>query len=436
VSGTRVDPSLHRPTPATTVLVIVCVVAFVAQLALALRLSTAPRATLLRSIWILDDLRIYDRLGGLVAARAWVDGEFWRAMMTVFLHGSWLHLAVNALALWSVGRWLERAIGSLRTLVVFLVGGLTGSLLSLSFSEAAVVVGASGGVFALAAALVAVRWSARGATAEAVEPVEAGSLARQLLFWIALGAALPLLGAGSLISQAGHVGGLLAGVALGLGFAAPDALGRWIGQGTAAALLLGGAIGASRPVAQDAQLFLIAGHHLAQDDHAAALPVLERLLKLESGDPDVQNALAYCLALAGEDLPRAERLVRAALEQRPSLPSYIDTLGWVECRQGRASEGQATLLRAISLGGWNAEIVGHVAACPAAAAPHAEAMRDGSGEIGAAEQGAKDPAPAHGSESRPADAPAPHRDGMKVDDDAEAAEPHSADLGSREPGPP
>lgn len=384
MSDPRAEPMPHRPTPATAVLVVVCVVAFVAELALALRLSASPRDTLLRSVWILDDFRVYDRLGGLVAARAWVDGEFWRAMMTVFLHGSWLHLAVNALALWSVGRWVERAIGSLRTLVIFLVGGLTGSLLSLSFSEAAVVVGASGGVFAVAAALVALRWSARGAAADAVEPVEAGSLARQLLFWIALGAALPLLGAGSLISQAGHVGGLLSGIALGLGFAAPDAIGRLIGQCTAAALLLGGAIGASRPVAQDAQLFLIAGHHLAQDDHASARPVLERLLKLESGNPDVQNALAYCLALAGEDLERAERLVTSALSQRPGLPSYLDTLGWVQCRQGRTAEGQGSLLRAVSLGGWNSEIVGHVATCATAGVTASPGASDqgGTGMVG------------------------------------------------------
>lgn len=101
--------------------------------------------------------------GAKVNASIWA-GEVWRLFSSVFVHANFTHFLLNALGILALGRALERSGGSRRTVLLFALGGLGGSLASLAFTSAPSV-GASGAVFALVAAVLT-----DGARARLVRP--------------------------------------------------------------------------------------------------------------------------------------------------------------------------------------------------------------------------------------------------------------------------
>jgi membrane associated rhomboid family serine protease len=88
-----------------------------------------------------------------------VVGEDWHvtAITSMFMHGDWLHLIGNMLFLWIFGNNVEDALGKVRYLVFYLLGGLTATALqtaitlSSSGEQAAEIpnLGASGAVSAV-----------------------------------------------------------------------------------------------------------------------------------------------------------------------------------------------------------------------------------------------------------------------------------------------
>jgi tetratricopeptide (TPR) repeat protein len=60
----------------------------------------------------------------------------------------------------------------------------------------------------------------------------------------------------------------------------------------------------------------------------------ESLLRDRPEDASLLNALGYSLADRGEKLPRAETMIRKALEASPDNPAFLDSLGWVRFRRG------------------------------------------------------------------------------------------------------
>ena len=54
--------------------------------------------------------------------------EPWRLLTAVFVHGGFLHLALNMLALWMLGQSLEPMLGRARFLALYLISGLGGSV--------------------------------------------------------------------------------------------------------------------------------------------------------------------------------------------------------------------------------------------------------------------------------------------------------------------
>lgn len=95
------------------------------------------------------------------------QGEFYRLLSSMFLHASIysgngelaltnsLHLVFNMLALYSVGGEIERFFGHVRFALVYILGGLAGSVASAVLNGPAVnSIGASGAVFAILAAEV------------------------------------------------------------------------------------------------------------------------------------------------------------------------------------------------------------------------------------------------------------------------------------------
>jgi len=132
-------------------------------------------------------------------------GEAWRLVTPVFLHADLLHIGVNMYSLWALGPAVERFFGQARFLIVYLLSGICGVLLSLVMSPAPSV-GASGAIFGLLGALAAFLYLHRATFGQ----LGAMQL-RQLVF-----VALINLGMGLTpgIDNWGHVGGLVAGVAL------------------------------------------------------------------------------------------------------------------------------------------------------------------------------------------------------------------------------
>ncbi len=134
-------------------------------------------------------------------------GEWWRIVSGAFLHGGYLHIGLNMFALYQVGTFVEYVAGPWRMLAIYLVAML-GSGLAVTFFQADVpTVGASGAIFGLFGALVAIglRMGARGRAL-------IGQTLPIIVINLIFGFSVPN------ISNAGHIGGLLSGFFAGFIF--------------------------------------------------------------------------------------------------------------------------------------------------------------------------------------------------------------------------
>jgi tetratricopeptide (TPR) repeat protein len=89
-----------------------------------------------------------------------------------------------------------------------------------------------------------------------------------------------------------------------------------------------------------------------------SVEALQQMLNDRPDDPTLLNALGYTLADHTLELPHAEGLIRRALAVMPDNPAALDSLGWVQFRNGDAKGAVSTLERAYTLG-HDAEIAAH-----------------------------------------------------------------------------
>ena len=82
-----------------------------------------------------------------------MQGQSWRLFTAMFLHIGPIHLISNLIGLFWLGPIIEGHFGHLRFAVIYLLGGLLGSIASYAFSPA-LSAGASGAVFALLGATI------------------------------------------------------------------------------------------------------------------------------------------------------------------------------------------------------------------------------------------------------------------------------------------
>ena len=83
-----------------------------------------------------------------------IGGQYWRLISSEFVHGNFLHIAFNMWCLWSLGQLAERLFGKWQTLVLYLLTGAGGSLLSIAYNHDRWSVGASGAIFGIAGAII------------------------------------------------------------------------------------------------------------------------------------------------------------------------------------------------------------------------------------------------------------------------------------------
>jgi rhomboid protease GluP len=135
--------------------------------------------------------------------------EPWRILASNYVHGGIIHIALNMWCLWNLGFLAERVFDPWTYVLTYTFCGLAGSLASLWWHPATVGVGASGAIFGLAGALIAALYLGHlPISKQAIQ----GTLKSLLLFAgynLFFGAAIRG------IDNSAHIGGLLAGLALG-----------------------------------------------------------------------------------------------------------------------------------------------------------------------------------------------------------------------------
>ena len=139
-------------------------------------------------------------------------GEVYRLFSSMFLHDDIIHLLFNMYALYIVGPQVERYYGKTRFSLIYIVGGVLGSLFSCVFMKANVYsLGASGAIFALFGSIAYFTYYYR-ATIQ-------GLMRSQIFPVIVLNLSLGLFIGG--IDIMSHVGGLIGGIlmsmAIGIG---------------------------------------------------------------------------------------------------------------------------------------------------------------------------------------------------------------------------
>ncbi|MEV8306064.1 rhomboid family intramembrane serine protease [Streptomyces flavidovirens] len=142
------------------------------------------------------------------------DGEWYRLLTGAFLHlrptgGSFgiMHIVMNMLCLWNVGRTVEDQLGRARYAALYLLSALGGSVLVYLIAPHSIVVGASGAIFGVSASYYVI-CRRLGRDMQAVNRFMAG-----LMIWMVVSALFA--------SWQAHLGGLLTGglVSLALAYA-------------------------------------------------------------------------------------------------------------------------------------------------------------------------------------------------------------------------
>jgi len=139
-----------------------------------------------------------------------IGGQWWRLFTCMFVHIGIAHIAVNMWILAVAGPLVERMVGNVGFLVLYVVSGLIGSVTSLWWHPMLVSAGASGAIFGVLGALGALLLGHQGTVpAEALSHLWKGGLAF-------LGYNLVYGLFNERVDMACHIGGLGGGFVCGL----------------------------------------------------------------------------------------------------------------------------------------------------------------------------------------------------------------------------
>ncbi len=180
--------------PATLVLLLINVVVFV--------LSYLRVHTFSEPEWTMNLLSLGAEFNPYT-----LDREGYRLFTHLFLHGSPIHLALNMVALFFIGRDVEQEVGTKKFLWVYFLSGLTAAFASLYWSLLAIGVGASGAIFGLFGFSLIIKLVFSRKQDYPVTPIVVN-------FIIFLGVNV-LLAKAFKADTAAHMGGLACGMAIG-----------------------------------------------------------------------------------------------------------------------------------------------------------------------------------------------------------------------------
>lgn len=129
------------------------------------------------------------------------EGEIWRLVTHIFLHGSLMHILLNMYSLFILGNQIETLLGKVKFFVIFMISGICGGLLSAVLNDVASV-GASGAIFGLMGAMLCFGYHYRTYLGDALK--------RQILPVIILNLVIGFMSTG--IDNFAHIGGLIGGI--------------------------------------------------------------------------------------------------------------------------------------------------------------------------------------------------------------------------------
>lgn len=153
----------------------------------------------------------------LYATYAFISVRFWQgeALPTLLsyamLHGDWMHLGMNGVALFALGGACWRIMGTTRFFIFFALTAIAGALLFALIrpEEQGPLVGASGAIFGLIAAVKRVEFRIRTLQGEAMTQ----AILRFMALIVALNVVLGVATGGFMAWEA-HIGGFILGWAI------------------------------------------------------------------------------------------------------------------------------------------------------------------------------------------------------------------------------
>lgn len=145
------------------------------------------------------------KCGGITPESLFEDHQVYRLFTSMFMHSGISHLVNNMIVLYFIGGTLEKYVGRVRYLIIYLLSGLLGGLISqiyyMAMAENVICVGASGAIFGAVGAMLTVVVVNHGR-------VENFTLPR-LIIYVVLSIYLGFTSPG--VSLSAHLGGLAIG---------------------------------------------------------------------------------------------------------------------------------------------------------------------------------------------------------------------------------
>lgn len=156
-----------------------------------------------------EDVMFMLEKGAMFAPAVLIGQEYYRLVTAMFMHFGIDHIINNMIVLFALGDHLERALGHIKFLILYLVCGIGSNVISMMLGGAdsmIVSAGASGAVFGVTGGLLAAVLVNRGR-------LENLSM-RQMVIMIALSLYLGFTESG--VDNIAHISGLILGVIFGL----------------------------------------------------------------------------------------------------------------------------------------------------------------------------------------------------------------------------
>lgn len=145
------------------------------------------------------------RFGAMVKTLI-ANGDWWRLFTASFIHIGFFHLLFNMYFLYNIGPLFERLYGSRNYLIIYLLAGIMGNLLSFAFGNVNTIsAGASTSLYGLFGLALGIMLNYR-------DDAMLKSFGASFLSIIVINVIYSLISPG--IGILGHLGGLLAGVIL------------------------------------------------------------------------------------------------------------------------------------------------------------------------------------------------------------------------------
>lgn len=251
--------------------------------------------------------------------------EPWRLVSSMFVHFGFAHLASNMVVFCYVGPIVERMLGSIGFLATYLAAGIAGALVAVGMHPISVEAGASGAVFGIYGALIAILALER----KSVPPEVRTNLMGYALVFVAFNLLHSLRPE---ISMAAHVGGLIGGFACGLALARPLSRTALPGRGVRDAIFAAGSgvvLALGLLAARALQPNLLAVDVAIQRFTTAEIEIPDAIAKLASEANSAGGASGAAGAIERDYLPRWHSVLSYVESTKPvpsSLQPHIDAI--------------------------------------------------------------------------------------------------------------